>query len=183
MPPKGKKLGSLLLGLYDQAGLLHHVGFCSGLTAAEVLSVLHRLQAVEGPPEFTGNAPGGPSRWSQGRSTEWQSLRHELVVDWPPHRRPFPTWHPPFAGAQTKRQANAPSIKYPQRAAPLYGCSPPLSLRSLKLFMSFRSGEHRSRAVTLPVPFDLREQKANQVLQSVFQVGRFQDHLAFFGPG
>ena len=34
-----------------------------------------------GPPGFAGSAPGGPSRWNTERTTQWQPLRHELVVE------------------------------------------------------------------------------------------------------
>jgi len=78
---KDRTFGSLLLGLFDSAGLLHHVGFCSSLSAAEKVAVLPRLEALVEPPGFTGAAPGGPSRWSRNRNTEWQPLRHELVVE------------------------------------------------------------------------------------------------------
>jgi ATP-dependent DNA ligase len=78
---KAKVVGSLLLGLYDEAGMLHHVGFCSGLTAAERPALTKKLEAVRGGPGFTGKAPGGPSRWSTKRSSEWAPLRPELVVE------------------------------------------------------------------------------------------------------
>jgi ATP-dependent DNA ligase len=78
---KGKVVGSLLLGLYDGAGLLNHVGFCSGLKAAEKPALTKKLEALVEPPGFTGRAPGGPSRWATERSTEWQPLRTELVVE------------------------------------------------------------------------------------------------------
>jgi ATP-dependent DNA ligase len=74
-------VGSLLLGLYDHDGLLHHVGFTSGLKAKERPALTKRLQALIAPPGFTGNAPGGPSRWSTERSAEWQPLKPELVVE------------------------------------------------------------------------------------------------------
>jgi ATP-dependent DNA ligase len=74
-------VGSLLLGLFDAAGLLHHVGFTSTITDEERASLTRRLEALKGAPGFTGNAPGGPSRWSTERSAEWQPLRHELVVE------------------------------------------------------------------------------------------------------
>ncbi|MFN3652001.1 MAG: ATP-dependent DNA ligase [Armatimonadota bacterium] len=76
-----KVVGSLLLGLYDDAGLLHHVGFTSGLRSAEKKELTARLEALVQPPGFTGRAPGGPSRWSRGRSQEWQPLKPELVVE------------------------------------------------------------------------------------------------------
>jgi ATP-dependent DNA ligase len=78
---KGKVVGSLLLGLYGADGLLHHVGFCSSLTGPERRELTPKLEALVGPPGFTGSAPGGPSRWSTERSTEWEPLRTELVVE------------------------------------------------------------------------------------------------------
>lgn len=78
---KAKEVGSLLLGLYDEQGLLDHVGFCSGLAAAEKANLTKELEALIDPPGFTGTAPGGPSRWSTERSTEWQPLAPKLVVE------------------------------------------------------------------------------------------------------
>ena len=78
---KARVVGSLLLGLYDDAGLLHHVGFCSGIKAAERVALTKKLEAVRGGPSFTGRAPGGPSRWSTKRSSEWESLKPGLVVE------------------------------------------------------------------------------------------------------
>lgn len=74
-------VGSLLLGLYDDSGQLHHVGFTSSLSADEK----HRLTAVFeellAPSSFDVNIPGGPSRWSNERSTEWMPLKPKLVVE------------------------------------------------------------------------------------------------------
>lgn len=78
---KKKEVGSLLLGLYDDAGLLHHVGFCSGLKAAERPALTKKLEALAGGSGFTGKAPGGPSRWSTKRSSEWVPLAPKLVVE------------------------------------------------------------------------------------------------------
>lgn len=78
---RGKFVGSLLLGLYDDAGLLHHVGFCSSLTEKERNALTPKLEKLVAPPGFTGKAPGGPSRWSTERSAEWEPLRPELVVE------------------------------------------------------------------------------------------------------
>ena len=79
---EGKKVvGSLLLGLYDDAGLLHHVGFTSTIARKDKPALTERLEALIAPPGFTGNAPGGPSRWSTKRSAEWQPLRPKLVVE------------------------------------------------------------------------------------------------------
>jgi ATP-dependent DNA ligase len=78
---KNKLVGSLLLGLYNDAGLLDHVGFTSGLAAADKDALTKRLEALIEPPGFTGSAPGGPSRWSTERSTEWQPLAPKLVAE------------------------------------------------------------------------------------------------------
>jgi ATP-dependent DNA ligase len=78
---KGGKVGSLLLGLYDDEGLLNHVGFTSSMAAADRAEMTKRLERLVAPPGFTGRAPGGPSRWSTERSSEWEPLRPELVVE------------------------------------------------------------------------------------------------------
>jgi ATP-dependent DNA ligase len=79
---EGKKvIGSLLLGLFDDAGLLNHVGFTSSFTAAERKRLTALVEPLIGPPGFTGQAPGGKSRWSTRRSEEWQPLKPKLVVE------------------------------------------------------------------------------------------------------
>ena len=78
---KQREVGSLLLGLYDDAGLLNHVGYTSSIANRDRPEWTRELEALIGPPGFTGNAPGGPSRWATERSTEWQPLRPELVVE------------------------------------------------------------------------------------------------------
>jgi ATP-dependent DNA ligase len=78
---KGGGIGSLLLGLYDEEGLLHHVGFCSSFRVSERTSLAARLEPLRKPPGFTGRAPGGPSRWSTERSAEWVPLAPSLVVE------------------------------------------------------------------------------------------------------
>jgi ATP-dependent DNA ligase len=75
-----KLLGSLLLGLYDAAGKLDHVGFTSALANEDKADLTARLEALRGE-GFTGNAPGGPSRWSTERTAEYVPLQHELVVE------------------------------------------------------------------------------------------------------
>jgi ATP-dependent DNA ligase len=76
-----KIIGSLLLGLYDNDRVLHHVGFTSSLSAAERAKLTPKLERLRGGPGFTGRAPGGPSRWSTERSGEWEPLKPELVVE------------------------------------------------------------------------------------------------------
>ena len=74
-------VGSLLLGLYGDDGLLHHVGFTSTIANGVKPALTKKLKKLIGPPGFTGNAPGGPSRWSTKRSGEWQPLKPKLVVE------------------------------------------------------------------------------------------------------
>ena len=74
-------VGSLLLGLFDDDGLLHHVGFAANIATAEKERLTRRLEKLVAPPGFTGRAPGGPSRWSTERSGEWEPLRTALVVE------------------------------------------------------------------------------------------------------
>jgi ATP-dependent DNA ligase len=76
-----REVASLLLGLYDEEGKLDHVGFTSSIPAADRPELTRRLEALIEPPGFTGDAPGGPSRWSTDRSGDWQPLRPELVAE------------------------------------------------------------------------------------------------------
>jgi ATP-dependent DNA ligase len=70
-------VGSLILGLYDDAGTLHIVGHSSGLRASEKRALVKRLEPYE-----TGDrGHGDPSRWQSERELEWISLRPELVVE------------------------------------------------------------------------------------------------------
>lgn len=77
----GKAVASLLLGLFDDAGKLNHVGFASSIKAGERPALLKKLLSVAGGAGFTGKVPGGPSRWSTDRSAEWRPLHPELVVE------------------------------------------------------------------------------------------------------
>jgi ATP-dependent DNA ligase len=74
-------VGSLLLGLFNDEGLLDHVGFTASIPARERKALTRRLRQLQGGPGFTGKAPGGPSRWSTERSGEWCPIRPELVVE------------------------------------------------------------------------------------------------------
>ena len=78
----GKRvIGSLLLGLYAEDGLLHHVGFTSSFKTAERRALTKKFEALKKPPGFTGNAPGGPSRWSTERTGEWEPVAPKIVVE------------------------------------------------------------------------------------------------------
>jgi ATP-dependent DNA ligase len=91
-------VGSLLLGLYDDAGNLEHVGVCASFTDAkrrELVTFLapYRANALEGhpwrawaeqqlPAEVEAHRrPGMASRWSQGKDLSWEPLRPELVLE------------------------------------------------------------------------------------------------------
>jgi ATP-dependent DNA ligase len=74
-------IGSLLLGLYGEDGLLHHVGFTSSFKASERRALTKKFEALRKPPGFTGNAPGGPSRWSTDRTGEWEPVAPKVVVE------------------------------------------------------------------------------------------------------
>jgi ATP-dependent DNA ligase len=76
-----KVVGSLLLGLYDDQKLLHHVGFTSAFKAHEKQALTDKLLPLVSTSSFTGNAPGGPSRWSTRRSSKWVPLTPKLVVE------------------------------------------------------------------------------------------------------
>lgn len=78
---KGKVVGSLLLGLYDENGLLHHVGYTSSFSEAEKKELTKQLEPLIAPPGFTGNKPGGPSRWSTKKTGEWEPLKTKLVIE------------------------------------------------------------------------------------------------------
>ena len=74
-------VGSLLLGLYNSEGLLDHVGFTSGFSAVDKAELTKTLEDLRGEPGFTGDRPGGPSRWATERSSEWTPLQPSLVVE------------------------------------------------------------------------------------------------------
>ena len=78
---KERLVGSLLLGLYDDEGLLNHVGFTSNIKAEEKPALTKKLEKLIEEPGFTGNRPGGPSRWSTERSGEWEPLATKLVAE------------------------------------------------------------------------------------------------------
>jgi ATP-dependent DNA ligase len=93
---QGTAVGSLLLGLYDEAGTLHHVGVCASFTTPkrrELVEFLapYRENAAESHPwkewvdgqneaEAAGTRKPAGSRWSQGKDLSWEPLRPELVL-------------------------------------------------------------------------------------------------------
>ncbi|WP_196776906.1 ATP-dependent DNA ligase [Haloechinothrix halophila] len=91
----GNGVGSLLLGLYDDAGVLHHVGVASSFTAARRTELVDELAPLrenalddhpwrrwaEAEAHAGGRMPGGLSRWSAGKDLSWEPLRPELVAE------------------------------------------------------------------------------------------------------
>jgi ATP-dependent DNA ligase len=107
---KGGVVGSLLLGLYDEEGLLNHVGYTSTMPRSMRAKLTAKLEKMVKEPGFTGRAPGGPSRWTRDRtSTEWKPLKPTLVVEVEyshfsggrfRHGTKFVRWRPDKAPAQ-----------------------------------------------------------------------------------
>jgi ATP-dependent DNA ligase len=123
-----REIGSLLLGLYDAAGKLNHVGFTSAIPAEERAALTERLEKMIEPPGFTGDAPGGPSRWSTERTGEWQPLRPELVVEVRfdhvtggrfRHGTKFLRWRPDKAPTQCRMDQLQPEARPAELAATL----------------------------------------------------------------
>ncbi|WP_330180588.1 ATP-dependent DNA ligase [Nocardia sp. NBC_01503] len=93
----GEGVGSLLLGLFDAEGNLHHVGVASSFTAARRKDLVQelaplRVNALENHPwrewadaaaqaRADGKMPGGVSRWTGGKDLSWEPLRTELVAE------------------------------------------------------------------------------------------------------
>lgn len=82
-------------GALRRQGLLHHVGFSSGIKAKDKPALTDKLKAIRQDRSFTGNAPGGPSRWSTKRTSEWQPVKPKYVVEisYDHYRRSLPPRH------------------------------------------------------------------------------------------
>ena len=78
---QGGRIGSLLLGLYDDRGDLHFIGHCSGFGDADRRAILATLEPLVVEESFGGGArqPGGPSRWTGDKDLSWVPVRPELV--------------------------------------------------------------------------------------------------------
>lgn len=78
---KDGSIASLLLGLYDDNGKLHHVGFVGSMSAAERKRAEKLLKPIVEPPGFTGAAPGGPSRWRRTENAQWFPVKSQAVIE------------------------------------------------------------------------------------------------------
>ena len=125
---KKKEVGSLLLGLYDDQGLLNHVGFTSAIPAKDRPALTKKLEKLIEPPGFTGSAPGGPSRWNTERTTQWQPLKPLLVAEVRydqvtsrrfRHGTGFLRWRPDKAPRQCTFEQLAPELR-PSELAQLF---------------------------------------------------------------
>jgi ATP-dependent DNA ligase len=76
-----KSVGSLLLGLYDDEGRLVHIGHTSSIRQSDRPALTKQLEAIRAENPFEVRVPGGPSRWAQGKSSEWEPVRPELVCE------------------------------------------------------------------------------------------------------
>jgi ATP-dependent DNA ligase len=75
-------IGSLLLGVYDEAGVFHYVGHTSSFKAAERRELLAQLQELRNDTSFgDGRTPGGPSRWTGARDLSWIPIEQILVCE------------------------------------------------------------------------------------------------------
>jgi ATP-dependent DNA ligase len=140
---KDKLVGSLLLGLYDAAGTLHHVGVCAGFkqtVRAELAEQLKPLRDRENHPwrewaefqdeDIAQRMPGATSRWNRGKDLSWEPLRIELVCEVSydhlqgsrfRHGTHFQRWRPdkPPADCRYDQLEEAPAIELAQ----LFGAS------------------------------------------------------------
>ena len=79
----GGKIGSLLLGLYNDSGDFHFIGHCSGFPNADRVEIYHRFMELRSEESFdeAARAPGGPSRWSAGKESSWTPVQPGVVVE------------------------------------------------------------------------------------------------------
>jgi ATP-dependent DNA ligase len=79
----GDKIGSLLLGLYNEAGELHFIGHCSGFSDHDRTELLALFEALRGEDSFGEEArrPGGESRWSGDKDLSWVPVQPGIVVE------------------------------------------------------------------------------------------------------
>lgn len=79
----GGKIGSLLLGLYNEEGDFHFIGHCSGFPDVDRVEIYERFMELQADDSFdeAARAPGGPSRWSSGKDNSWTPVQPGVVVE------------------------------------------------------------------------------------------------------
>ena len=80
----GDRIGSLLLGLYNEAGELHFIGHCSGFSDHDRVAILEQLEQLKVDESFAGEevrVPGAESRWSAGKDLGWVPIMPGVVVE------------------------------------------------------------------------------------------------------
>lgn len=79
----GGKIGSLLLGLYNEDGDFHFIGHCSGFPDVDRVEIYERFMELQADDSFdeAARAPGGPSRWSSGKDNSWTPVQPGVVVE------------------------------------------------------------------------------------------------------
>ncbi len=81
----GDKIGSILLGLYDDEGRLHFIGHCSGFTDHDRVELLAQFEQIRDTDGFGEGEdvrrPGGESRWSGGKDLSWVPVTPGVVVE------------------------------------------------------------------------------------------------------
>jgi ATP-dependent DNA ligase len=79
----GDKIGSLLLGLYDERGELHFIGHCSGFGDVDRVEIFDRFKELISEDSFgiEARAPGGQSRWSADKDLSWTPVQAGVVVE------------------------------------------------------------------------------------------------------
>ena len=80
---EGGKIGSLLLGLYNNHGDFHFIGHCSGFPDVDRVEIYNRFMELQSQESFSEGArtPGGPSRWSAGKDNSWIPVQPGVVVE------------------------------------------------------------------------------------------------------
>ncbi|MDQ6856630.1 MAG: ATP-dependent DNA ligase [Candidatus Dormibacteraeota bacterium] len=82
MEVSGGRVGSLLLGLHDSDGVLHHVGHTSSFSATEKRELVGLLEPLAGGESFgRGRTPGAPSRWTRSKDADWTAIKPSLVCE------------------------------------------------------------------------------------------------------
>lgn len=79
----GAKIGSLLLGLYNEDGDFHFIGHCSGFPDVDRVEIYDRFMELRADESFdeAARAPGGPSRWSSGKDNSWTPVKPGVVIE------------------------------------------------------------------------------------------------------